>query len=69
MAQERIDRIAPALPVVRELYLAADDGEQADALLTATVTMEAALYQERVQLAEHQRMLDILAASADAEAA
>ena len=64
MAQRRIDELEPAHATIRAMYMAAPDGTQADALLTAMVTMGSVLDAARAALAIDQREMARLEAPA-----
>lgn len=64
MAQRRIAELEPAHATVRAMYMAAPDGEQSDALLTAMFTMDSALAAARASIADYQRKLARLEALA-----
>lgn len=64
MAQRRIDELEPARATIRAMYMAEPDGTQADALLTAMVTMGSVLDAARASLAIDQREMARLEALA-----
>ena len=64
MAQRRIAELEPAHATIRRMYMAAHDGEQADALLTAMVTMGGMLDAARASLVADERELARLEALA-----